>query len=802
MRNSFFILFLSIFVQLNVAAENLQIEAKSISLDKANESSIFENDVIIKTTNGETLKSNYAEYNKKLNLITLKNNVSLVDNKNNRISAEIAIYNEKLKTFESKGLTEIITTDNYKIESKNIVLEISKKNLSSNNKTIITDNDFNKIVLENFKYNTNSNIFKSIGLIEIKDKLNNEYKFSQIYIDTKKKEILGTDIKAYLNHKDFKINKNNKPRVFSNTIKLSREKSQFNKSVFTLCNYRKKDKCPPWTLQAKEMLHDKEKKTVFYESALIKIYNLPIFYFPYLAHPDPSVERRSGFLPPTLTDTKNLGAGINIPYFYAIGQDRDFTFTNKLYATENPLFLGEYRQAFSNSNLILDFGYTEGYKKLSATKKSGEKSHLFSKFTKNFVGKNMSSNFLSIQTQDTSNDKYLKLYKVKSDLVDFNENILENSIDFTHENENLFFGINASIFETLNQDYNDKYEYILPELTFDKNLFNDPRYGIMDLQSNFKIHNYDTNKTTKFFINDLDWDINNYNFNFGARGKFFGKIKNVNYDVKNVSEFKDDTTSEFFGAFGYLTEIDFYKKDKSQSEHSLSPKILLRYAPGHMRKETTGSRLDPRKVFELDRLDNINNFENGLSATIGFDYEIENIDPNKNFKLSVGQIINEKEKKDMASVTSLDEKLSDLAGSSKLKVNKNLELNYNFLLDENFSDLNYNELGVKFGSDAFKFDVAYLQEKKHVGNQEYFKAKMDIGRNEKGLFSFGTKRNLITNSAEYYDLSYEYINDCLRAGIVYRREFYTDSELEPENSLMFKITLVPFGNINSPSLSQ
>ena len=57
------------------------------------------------------------------------------------------------------------------------------------------------------------------------------------------------------------------------------------------------------------------------------------------------MERRSGFLPPTLTDTKNLGAGINIPYFYAIGQDRDFTFTNKLYATENPLFLGEYRQA-------------------------------------------------------------------------------------------------------------------------------------------------------------------------------------------------------------------------------------------------------------------------------------------------------------------------------------------------------------------------------------------------------------------------------------------------------------------------
>ena len=45
-------------------------------------------------------------------------------------------------------------------------------------------------------------------------------------------------------------------------------------------------------------------------------------------------------------------------------------------------------------------------------------------------------------------------------------------------------------------------------------------------------------------------------------------------------------------------------------------------------------------------------------------------------------------------------------------------------------------------------------------------------------FLFGNKRNLITNSSEFYDLSYEYINDCLRAGLYYRREFYNDSELE------------------------
>ena len=86
--------------------------------------------------------------------------------------------------------------------------------------------------------------------------------------------------------------------------------------------------------------------------------------------------------------------------------------------------------------------------------------------------------------------------------------------------------------------------------------------------------------------------------------------------------------------------------------------------------------------------------------------------------------------------------------------------------------------------------------------EEYIKSDIELINGKYGLFSAGTKRNLITNSAEYYNLSYEYINDCLRAGIVYRREFYNDSEIESENSLMFKVTLTPFGDISSPSFSK
>ena len=154
----------------------------------------------------------------------------------------------------------------------------------------------------------------------------------------------------------------------------------------------------------------------------------------------------------------------------------------------------------------------------------------------------------------------------------------------------------------------------------------------------------------------------------------------------------------------------------------------------------------------------------------------------------------------MNSTTSLDEKLSDLVGSVNFKKNK-INLNYNFALDQNYKDLNYNDVGTSMNFGPIDFDFNYLQEKKHIGTQDYFNTKIDFNTDD-SLISFETKRNLITNSAEFYNLSYEYINDCLRAGLVYRREFYNDSELEPENSLMFNITLTPFGSINSPSFNQ
>ena len=161
-------------------------------------------------------------------------------------------------------------------------------------------------------------------------------------------------------------------------------------------------------------------------------------------------------------------------------------------------------------------------------------------------------------------------------------------------------------------------------------------------------------------MNDLSWSSKDFILKSGIKSKFLSNFKNINYETKNVNLYKEDPTSEIFAAFGYQSEIKFLKNN-GKNQHFLTPKFFARYAPGSMRKERRGSRIDPSKAFSMDRLSHIKNFETGLTGTLGLDYEVKNKDRSLDF--SIAQIINNKENKKMSSESSLDGKLSDLVGS-------------------------------------------------------------------------------------------------------------------------------------------
>ena len=143
--------------------------------------------------------------------------------------------------------------------------------------------------------------------------------------------------------------------------------------------------------------------------------------------------------------------------------------------------------------------------------------------------------------------------------------------------------------------------------------------------------------------------------------------------------------------------------------------------------------------------------------------------------------------------------MSDLVGEINYNFSKIGSIDYKFSVDHNYNDLNYNEIstGLNFGKIGFNLD--YLEERNHIGNEHYVNAGLSINFNKNNSFNFETKKNFQTDSTELYDISYQYSLDCLTAGLVYRREFYEDSDIEKKDSLMFKITFVPFTGVTTPT---
>ena len=72
MKNSFISFIIIILMTKNVFAENVSIKAENISIDKKNETTIFKDSVIIEDEIGNIIRSNYAEYDRKNNVIFLK----------------------------------------------------------------------------------------------------------------------------------------------------------------------------------------------------------------------------------------------------------------------------------------------------------------------------------------------------------------------------------------------------------------------------------------------------------------------------------------------------------------------------------------------------------------------------------------------------------------------------------------------------------------------------------------------------------------------------------------------------------
>ena len=158
------------------------------------------------------------------------------------------------------------------------------------------------------------------------------------------------------------------------------------------------------------------------------------------------------------------------------------------------------------------------------------------------------------------------------------------------------------------------------------------------------------------------------------------------------------------------------------------------------------------------------------------------------------------EKNNLPTKSTLNNKGSDFIGSLEFKPNENLKFDYNFSFDNDFESSNYNLFKADVSVNKFVTSFEFLQEDDEVGSESYLFNEMAYNFNGANSLKYRTRRNKKTDFTEFYNLIYEYKNDCLTASIQYNKDYYSDNELKPTEEIFLSISIVPLTNLKTPNV--
>ena len=736
------------------------------------------------------------EYYKSLNIIKAKKNVIIEDpDEDIIILANDITYQQNQENILTKGITEAKIQKKYTFFSKDVLFNRNLNEISSRNKSQVYDDKFNFYELDEFKFYQDNSFLKGKNVIITSDinlpkEYSDQYQFASGFFDLKKNNFDASETKITMKKNIFD-NIENDPRLIGISSSKKNNITQINKGVFTSC--KKTENCPPWHIEAKKITHDQTKKQLTYENALLKIYDLPVVYFPKFFHPDPTVERQSGILKPILNESQILGSSLRVPYFRVLSKESDITLTPNVFDTDILMLETEFRRKKKYSTLLADVGYVKGYKSSLSSKKKNI-SHLFTKYKLDLNLDSFISSKLDLKLERVTNDTYLKVFDsnlTQNQIKPSNKDQLTSSLDLSFDHKDFNFSTGLTSYETLSGKDSDRYQFILPYYNFSKNLFANQDLIIVNLDSSGSNNLKNTNNLRSRIINNLSFESSDFISNLGFKNNFKIHTKNLNTVAKNDNLYKSSPQIELMSIFQAISSVPLIKLGKNYDTF-IEPKVSFRFNPGDMKDYSNTSRkIGASNIFSIDRLGLSDSFEEGKSLTVGLDYRKENIENiNKYFEFKVASVFRNESVEKIPSSSSIKES-GNLIGSIRNNVNESFDFTYDFSIDNDLEHFEYNSLSANYKLNNFSTAIKFIEENGKIGDANSIENSFIYNFDENNYLSFNTRRNRKISFTEFYDLIYEYKNDCLTAGVKYKKTYYQDRDLLPTEDFMISITIFP-----------
>ncbi|MGH1377327.1 MAG: LPS-assembly protein LptD [Alphaproteobacteria bacterium] len=574
------------------------------------------------------------------------------------------------------------------------------------------------------------------------------------------------------------------------------------------------DETPLWQIRSSEVEHDKENKVVRYRNARFEVKGVPVAYLPYFAHPDGSVERKSGFLTPSVGYKSDLGAFAQGSYYWNIAPDKDLTAGLMVMSDAAPLGMLQWRQRWNNASLIADGSFTYSARNESDSGVKVEKDEEFRGHLSADGLWNINNKWRSgIKLDVASDDQYLRQYDFDSD------DVLENEAYVERFSGRDYAVARLLAFQDLRVEENrEDQPHVLPEIQ--ASFIGEPG-KVPVIGGRWSVDA----SLLGLLRDDSEQDVNRVHTALGWKRRFVsdyglvsvlnanaqGSLYQVNDRTGSQNNNDIDKSSREGRAFGYINALTSYPvaRNFETSQMVVEPLVSVNLSPNISidddipNEDSQDVQIDTLNLFEANRFPGVDGVEDDSHITYGLRTGLYGHDGSHG-EIFLGQSYRfEDDDNPFTEGSGLDDRDSDIVGQISGSYQDDYTLDYRFQLDNKHLSSQRHEVDAAANIGDLTLSSRYLYAKGLEGTdisetREQIRNSASYYINDRWRV-FGSARHDLGDNPGLRKANFgvDYIGQCISLSMIGQRTLTDDTSGDSGTEIMFRIGLKNLGEFET-----
>ncbi len=562
------------------------------------------------------------------------------------------------------------------------------------------------------------------------------------------------------------------------------------RAAASACTVSRARPTPLWQIRASQIIHDQQRKQLFFENAELRLGGIPVFWLPRLRLPDPSVRRASGFLVPEAANSDRLGLGLSAPYFMTLGDYADATLTPTLYSTGTATLAVELRRNLRNGAIRANGALSHD----SVSARPG-RAYLF------VDGKwRLASGMqVGLRLQFASDRDYLREHGFSATTR------LENAITLNRTRRASQFSAAMAVYRPLAAiSTADQIPQLLGDVSY-RRLWQ-PRLLGGQLGMTVSALGYMRRSTADILGRDgrrlsarLDW-TRQWITGRGLVLQATAAMQADSYGVQQDSRFAPSIRRAV-----PLIALDWrwpLARSRGQVQEVIQPRLQLVWSPGSNiavpDEDSPLVEFGPASLFSLDHFTGSDRVERGLRANVGITWSRRAAD-GWNIDALLGRVLRLSDQGQFSAASGLSGAASGVVVAAQVTRMDRLRMVQRMVFSPGIG-LNRNETRLAITGKRLDLDTSYLWlAQNNAGNslrdrsEWLVQAGWQISRGWRGEASW--RYDLVTGAPSDAGVVLTYRNECMKVDLSLSRSFLSSSNVSASTNIGIKVALAGFGTV-------